>query len=247
MTRSPATSGMQNWSTSSSTSSAGRRATPRARPRRPRAAISRLSSPTTGAYKPVVPPSAAAPRAAKPLCGEEGAEVLADLLVGVRALHGLQESAERAVVAHDRGAEVLIPCEHRIDCLFLLVASHRESSQWVPFAPREVPAARLADTLELVFREGYPRSAGRRRSGVTACEERAAQARWRATAMTTSAARRAASAAAGTRPPPPGTTPQRSAPANRDAVTMPSATLRSLALRPTGSSTPSTTPRSTET
>src|SRR5450756_1379493 len=233
------------WSTSSSASSAGRRATPRARPRRPRAAIYRLSGPTTGA-KPVIPPSAA-PRAAKPLRGEEGAEVLADLLVGVRALHGLRESAERAVVAHDRRAEVLIPCEHRIDCLLLLVASDRESSRWVPFAPLEVSAASLADTMELAFREGYPRSAGRRRSGVTACEERAAQTRWRATAMTTSAARRAASAAAGTPPPPPGTTPQRSAPANRDAVTMPSATLRSLALRPTGSSTPSTTPMSTET
>src|SRR5450756_2864946 len=155
------------WSTSSSASSASRRATPRARPRRPRAAISRLSGPTTGAYN--LSSHRRPPRLVwQSLDGEEGAEVLADLLVGVRALHGLQESAERAVVAHDRRAEVLIPVSYRIDCLLLLVASHRESSQCVPF------------------------------SGVTACEERAAHARWRATAMTTSAARRAASAAAGT-------------------------------------------------
>src|SRR5450756_2978751 len=114
------------WSTSSSASSAGRRATPRARPRRPRAVIYRLSGPTTAA-KPVIPPSAAAPRAAKPLAGEEGAEVLTDVPVGVRALERLQEPAQRAVVADDGRTKVLIPREHRIDCLFLLLASHRES------------------------------------------------------------------------------------------------------------------------
>src|SRR5450756_2977616 len=114
------------WSTSSSASSASRRATPRARPRRPRAAISRLSGPTTWVYN--LASHRRPPRLVwQSLDGEEGAEVLADLLVGVRALHGLQESAERAVVAHDRRAEVLIPVSYRIDCLLLLVASDRES------------------------------------------------------------------------------------------------------------------------
>src|SRR5450756_1227203 len=96
------------WSTSSSASSAGRRATPRARPRRPRAATYRLSGPTSGA-KPVIPPSTAAPRAAQPLDGEKGAEVLTDVPVGVRALERLQEPAQRAVVADDGRTKVLIP------------------------------------------------------------------------------------------------------------------------------------------
>ena len=125
--------------------------------------IYRLSGPTTAA-KPVIPPSAAAPRAAKPLAGEEGAEVLTDVPVGVRALERLQEPAQRAVVADDGRTKVLIPREHRIDCLFLLLASHRESFQGAPFAPLEVSAARLAGAMELPSREGYPRSEGRRRS-----------------------------------------------------------------------------------
>ena len=71
------------------------------------------------------------PRAEQPLYGEEGAEVLTDVPVGAGALERPQEPAQRAVVADDGRAEMLVLRQNLIDCPLFLLASHRESSRGV--------------------------------------------------------------------------------------------------------------------